>query len=91
MEKEIVHACEKEREGEGGKLLREQREKWQRRVDDAGREYGGYSKRQRRGEIGEAEVGESLATPSTKGWVKRVYHLFTTRPQTADKNINVER
>lgn len=36
MEKEIVHACEGEREGEGGRLLREQRGKWQRRVDDAG-------------------------------------------------------
>lgn len=28
---------------------------------------------------------------SARDEVKRVYQLFTTRPQTADKNINVER
>lgn len=59
-----------------------------------GREYGVLNRRGGEGEkMGEAEVGEPHATPSTRAveWVKRVYHLFTTRPQTADKNINVER
>jgi len=41
------------------------------------------------------EWASPAAAPSEhrapRGWVKRVYHLFTTRPQTADKNINVER
>ncbi|CAL1686981.1 unnamed protein product [Lasius platythorax] len=52
------------------------------------REYGVLNREERR--VDEAEVSESLQPRLSERWVKRVYHLFTTRPQTADKNINVE-
>lgn len=52
------------------------------------REYGILNREERK--MNGAKVGESLQPRLSERWVKRVYHLFTTRPQTADKNINVE-
>lgn len=73
---------------------KEQAARGQRRMDDAGARIRGAQPRGK-GNCGRRGGGwAATSTPvwaSTEGWVKRVYHLFTTRPQTADKNINVER